>query len=783
VRIEPSGRRHRGPNIYDAVAGQAGGTNGLWRDKLKWDDPDWVNEVDSVTGEQVHVRQDYEGAIGHLVEGWVSGPLGENTTFFVSGKTSRDKVVFPAPERIGLRQWSIFGKLTHTLADNLKLKIAYNQSNEPKYQGDVRGPGDVLGSTSNLFLVNGFTGYEEQHRNRVVYATVTHAISPRTFQEMQVGFFGTIVDTTDKTPTTSGGWRKDEDGKFNLYRDYRRLYVDNNRRYNLRYDLTSQVTRRNLLRTGFTYQIFNNTNMQFVQNNASRGSIKIIAGGDYLPGERYTAQRFNWYFSDKVEFQGLIVNFGLRYDRLWGGPEKAIGGWYRGQPGLRTYNAFVTRTPRGKMRPLATWSPRIGVSHPLTDRAVLRYSFGLYYKPAMFGQIWGEGFVGTNLKVDPTLAPGATTWMDDTNGTGTAWRMDSTWHNPSGLTNTTEFEAAAEWNFVSDLVLDVGTYFRRVERVTGLTLKRWWDPIQGLLNRHGGNGPHGRFESKGLELSVYKPFSENFSFQTSLDVGWSFYNIASGIGVPRGHYFYPDSTFIASPHYFLTDKDDNPVALTDAQVRDIGHAANEQLKSLGRSLENQTNTRVRTGPLTPLRDYPDFTDEERNRSDIQGIWFTERYLNDQRVRIFAPPVANASFQFLWSTPPDWGPGPLVGGARLLGGIQANLVWRYDSGQVIKFTPAGASTEVSRRGPQFVRTDLNFQKSLAFGIVRPTLYAEVFNLFNSQVDRERSYPGVNYLRWGLYRPAPNDKNLQKFGDPRPFRGGDARYVNLGVRVRF
>ena len=47
---EFGGANHWGPNLYDAAIHQG---------KMQWDNPEWVNEIDSRTGELVHKRIDY----------------------------------------------------------------------------------------------------------------------------------------------------------------------------------------------------------------------------------------------------------------------------------------------------------------------------------------------------------------------------------------------------------------------------------------------------------------------------------------------------------------------------------------------------------------------------------------------------------------------------------------------------------------------------------------------------------------------------------------------------
>ncbi len=770
IRIEMPGKRHRGPNVYDAAPGQRGGTNGIWRNRMKWNDPEWVNETDPVTGQQVHVRQDYEGAVGHLVEGWLTGPLGENATFVLSGKTSRAKENFPAAQRTGLRQWSIFGKLSFTPSDNLKLKIGYNQSGQPELsRADRRGP------NRNLFLVRdrGHTGYERHFRNQIVYLTTTHTLSQKTFHEFQIGFHGSKHDTTGNTDETTSSWRRDNSGYFNLDRQRRDLRLNYNRRYNFRWDITSQVTRRNLAKAGFTYQVFHNANWDYRQSSASNVTLLVI-GKDSMPGQRYVAQRFGAYIEDKIEFQGLIVNAGLRYDRLWGGPKKTLGGWYKGMPGHRTYKAYITRTPREHSKPISTWAPRVGISHPITARSAIRFSFGQYFKPAAFGYLWAEGWLPSDLENHPNLDE---TWGDEPDKPGGGWHLDHVQRKPTGVTNTTEFEVSSGWNFLANFVLDMATYYRRTDWSTGENFRWFVDPVKGT-GRSRSRGPSARAEAKGIETSIYKPLSDNFAFRISLDVGWSQFTWSGG---PLSSWFYPDSTYIASSNYFLVDANDDPVPLTDAEIRNIGHKANETIRKKQEALAATEAILTNKTPLRPFREYPDLSSSDRNRSEIQGLWYSQDWTADKTLYVRAAPNTQARFQFLWSTPSDWGPGPTVGGSKLLGGIQANLVWRFHSGDNFKFTPPdNPGFSSSKAGPMFVRTDLNFQKTFEAGTVRPTIYAEVFNLFNTHVESTRS---ANYVRWGLLRPTPNDPNYERYGDPSPFRGGTPRYVNVGVRIGF
>ncbi|MSS71190.1 MAG: TonB-dependent receptor [Candidatus Latescibacteria bacterium] len=774
-RAELPMQRHRGPNVYDATPGVRGGTNGIFKDNLKFNDAAWVAETDA-TGRQIHMKQDYVEGIGSLSEGWLTGPLGQNATFLVNGKYSRLKQSTPAARRLSEPQWTFLGKLTFTPTQNLKAKLLYNESHEPNW-----GTGDRRGVNTNLFLSRGFTGYLEQWNNRILMATVTHTLSPKTYYEFQAGFLGTNIDSTvgRTDPITNGSWQsKDKSGYFNVDRLNRaNLRMDYTRHFNFRFDFNSQVSRRNLMKVGFSHQIFNNRSFQYQQGSESAASIYVTAEKSD-PNKRFLLHRFAGYAEDKLEFQGFVMNAGLRYDVMFGGPQKTLGSWMKIMPAYKTYNAYQTRTPLGRTPAMQSFSPRVGVSHPITAKSMLRFDYGSYYKPMVFGGIYTEGWNQTNVKAHPNLDG---TWADEPWAPGGGWTMDGGYKNPAGgITHTTQFEVAGDWNFISDFVLDLTTYYNRTDNVNGAATRTFYNPGGQIGNGYiSAQAPSARFETKGLEMTLFKPLSQNFSFRASVEVGWNFYRISGG-GI-HDLYFYPDSSFVAGPAYQLTDANDNARPLTLAEIQSLGNKANNTLRAAIKAGEQRNDQSVTTAPVL-FSTYPGLTDAQRSDPNIQGLYYRMYWLAYQIVfaGLESQPTTQASFQFVWNTPSNWGPGPKVGGSKILGGLQTNLVWRFNSGTAIQTTPPGKAQIIIKPGPMFVRADLNIQKTFEAGRMKPTLYAEIFNVFNSFVDQTGGDP---YIRWGLKTPTPNNADYLKYGDSSPFRGGLPRYVNLGMRMSF
>ncbi len=73
-----------------------------------------------------------------------------------------------------------------------------------------------------------------------------------------------------------------------------------------------------------------------------------------------------YYIQDKMEWEGMIVNAGLRFD-LW-----YLGAKYKVLQDDATYRT-VDFDPSERLQLMV--SPRLGVSHPITDRDVLRFAY------------------------------------------------------------------------------------------------------------------------------------------------------------------------------------------------------------------------------------------------------------------------------------------------------------------------------------------------------------------------------------------------------------------------
>jgi peptidoglycan hydrolase-like protein with peptidoglycan-binding domain len=150
-------------------------------------------------------------------------------------------------------------------------------------------------------------------------------------------------------------------------------------------------------------------------------SWQVKAGGDfnYYILDRYQESKAynaiednvyhpyegNVYAQNKLEFEGLIMNIGLRFDYYNPNDKKYVDPF---DP-FDTYTAFLEgREPNPRTEPTSTYtqlSPRIGISHPISENTVLHFSYGHFFQRAHFGN-YGEGINETPGLLNTYVAAG-----------------------------------------------------------------------------------------------------------------------------------------------------------------------------------------------------------------------------------------------------------------------------------------------------------------------------------------------------------------------------------------
>ncbi len=301
--------------------------------------------------------------------------------------------------------WSILGKLSYKPTGVHKLTYSYGRSLRIN-----QGYFDALVEDKEYFpleyryILDEYNTVTREGLQHTV--NFTHTLSNKTFYELTLGNFynrvhsgvgrlhySEYIQPVDVEPVFyeylpngevlvsygDGYW---DAGSGSTYHDHY------NNTYQLKGKLTSQVHPKHQVKAGIEYE---QTKFQsFNIHDPWVASTEF--GGDY---DMYHALSENgaFYIQDKVEFKGMIANVGLRFD------------WWR--PGQYVEDAIedeniITLTDEARQlfkdettelfgrRIKSHVSPRLGISHPVTDSDMLFFSYGHFSQRPRYAYVYAK---------------------------------------------------------------------------------------------------------------------------------------------------------------------------------------------------------------------------------------------------------------------------------------------------------------------------------------------------------------------------------------------------------
>jgi len=297
--------------------------------------------------------------------------------------------------------WYLLGKLTYRYSPTFRITYSYNESvsinqNTQSLQTNLQyvepTPGYQYDFQNILDQANTFT-----HVSRFHSINLTQTLNSKTYYEIQLSYFYTHlrVDANGKDwrqytqpqdfpnfPVQYYNLNSDTigiipgDGFWDVGNPYtwHDHYVDE---YSIKGDLTSFFDEKNKFKTGFEMQF---QEMQLID------IYKPWIGTLGLNNDIYKVfpAMGDIYAQDNINFSGMILNFGLRFDYWFPGkyvddavknpavvtiPEETRQSYMND-----TFGWFGGRRWKGRL------SPRLGISHPISNNQTLFFSYGHFSK-------------------------------------------------------------------------------------------------------------------------------------------------------------------------------------------------------------------------------------------------------------------------------------------------------------------------------------------------------------------------------------------------------------------
>ena len=344
-----------------------------------------------IPGEVIFFGNFYMGITDGITQG-----IYKATAHQVYSSTFHGSTFAPRAEN----SWFWLGKLTYKYSPTFKVQYSYNQSvsinqNSQSLQQNLEyvepSPGYQYAFQNILDSANTYT-----HNNIYQAISITHTLNPKTFYELKfnyyfthlradangknyrdynqpkditnfpVVYYNTANDTLGVIPG-DGFW---DVGNPYTWHDH---YVEE---YSIKGDLTSFFDEKNKFKAGFETSV---QEMQVVD------IYQPWIGELGLNNDVYKVYpaKGSFYAQDNINFSGMILNFGLRFDYWFPGKfvDDAINNpdvitlsdQARKKYHDDTYNFFGRRW-KGRI------SPRLGISHPVSDFQTLFFSYGHFSK-------------------------------------------------------------------------------------------------------------------------------------------------------------------------------------------------------------------------------------------------------------------------------------------------------------------------------------------------------------------------------------------------------------------
>jgi len=535
-RVAP-GTKNAGPDVYDNPYTDAGGTaiDGVL-DRYIAERDALLNATTTVDGavvpDDAKVTQGqlytfdsgridevgYGDDLGHELEIAVSGPLTSNGGFFVSTRFSDQPGTMPNVDNRNLR---------HTA------KLTYNVSNSMKLTGSLMiDDGGLYGGFVNRDFNSKYIFYPEgaignKKGGLMGYIGLTHTVSDRTVVEVKLSQLNRTSEFGFSDDNNDGRIGIDEDGDFvqiktaaqsELYlgvggsavapdgsRTFFTADPGNEKYFNVAFAANQYRTgqpgfyyeelKRNVtqLKADVTHQYNFNHQLKaglLLRNHSveqwqQRTQVKVIYDPQFpFENTQYdvSPRELAFYVQDKVEYEGVIINAGLRIDSFDPGAQQ-LEDYFNPSRQDTMSNGQIVRRARLGDDAETKWfiQPRLGISHPISETAAMHYSWGRFYTPPPFSNLYDEYGTFANPSL-PNIV--------DVNA------------DPP---EATAYEMGLQWGFHPDYLLDVTAYYRDIENYGRLGYSI--SPDQSNNPGFGSYGfvtSFGYADSRGIEVSLMR---------------------------------------------------------------------------------------------------------------------------------------------------------------------------------------------------------------------------------------------------------------------------------------
>jgi hypothetical protein len=493
----------------------------------------------------------------YVFEGTVTGPVPlPNTTFMAGFKYENSQFVYPIGPRNSYVDWngqlkvttslekmkfSVNGMYAKVFSNTSAQSVSYDPSQRFAYMNNHSNDGVnrqasliAGGGLLNLFNKSRLQEFEQTYA--MGGGRFTHIPAANLFYtvDLQVGYTGQDItpmlmnmqkDSLDNfiymysqaakrwfkyySPTAGlpdGSTNPTDDGmgKFKMYGGHQ--WADSSYTYNyqLKGDLTWQVNRFNQFQAGFL------SGLQYLNVYAgSWNQSSLLFTPNSWQYYKATPLDLGLYVKDKMEYEGMILNLGIRLDyfnslkkkydvsfptdkdyvKLYTSIYGELDGSYNSYERWLLFRELLDNPPGwpsaendGKI----TISPRLGVSFPITELSKMYFNFGHYYQRPATSILY-------NMKLDAFRTTVPTPELD--------------------MAKTVAYEFGYEQSFLENFKFNVSAYYKDVSNEPAQRLFLDWNETNSIVKYF----PDAYKDTRGIEFKVERTYGRFFRFEAMYD--------------------------------------------------------------------------------------------------------------------------------------------------------------------------------------------------------------------------------------------------------------------------
>jgi len=592
-KVRPAGRYHWGSNIYgpDTFQRTVMTTTDFWNPNSSWQ-TEWMDESHSgysgeyepfismtpteraawwtnfVNDDDFHNQMHYTEYAEWETELTLYGPLSSKMGFMLSARYKQGVPRYPSAFLTN-PDMTFQGSLTYRLSNRTRIELAgvYTQfKNSGASRTNFASTEDTFHDNSSfpfvtdpygryVYWMYGATSSSEWQVRAPEYAKffntqikLTHTFSQKTYLEvaLQHSNMDYRMDYREVLKTAY----YDDLGYPDLpeaypietlpytIRDYKwampgDMWMNHVQTANstVKADLISQITEHHQLQIG---ALFSSQKFDKVLHDHQN-----LAGSDYEgyltdlgPTVSYPYEGA-FYVQDKVEFEGVVINAGVRVDFFDANKSISVDAYDPlmisvdtegnvGRMGIVSYD--TDGIGPGYVKTPTQWavSPRFGISHPIDENTVLHFMYGDFYQRPPWQKIVSPVVVRTRL---PTPEEGGTSTMDLNPDSALVCYNHYTHVNSNpALTweKMTQYEVGIERNIADLFYFDMTMYSRDAHNLTSQGLRR--GPSELLFTKSGtsrGSVTIRMFGNSSFPLDDRRPGKTVGLFETFVNGAWA----------------------------------------------------------------------------------------------------------------------------------------------------------------------------------------------------------------------------------------------------------------------